>query len=179
MAIIPRLKAALETTSIEHDTHPTRQLRSLDERLYRRSVEKRFLSYVTQDDPSGCWIWHGAKTHDGYGVLSAAGKLWKASRLAYLFFVGEIPEGLFVLHHCDIPACVNPEHLFIGTNQDNANDKVAKGRDHHGEPGKTPTTSTQREEIIRKYQNGDVTQQQLAHDYGLTERRIRRILGRK
>ena len=79
---------------------------------------------------SGCWIWEGTRERKGYGRLGrghSSGQLL-AHRASYELFVGPIPDGMMVLHRCDIPSCVNPEHLFIGTAADNARDEVAKGR---------------------------------------------------
>ena len=78
-----------------------------------------------------CWIWTGKITAYGYGVVR---RRWithneiKAHRYAWILSYGEIPQGLFVLHRCDVRNCVNPKHLFIGTQRDNAKDMWNKGR---------------------------------------------------
>jgi HNH endonuclease len=83
---------------------------------------------------SGCWLWMGTWDRGGYGKISnrEAGKkspvTHKAHRIFYAVMVGEIPDGLFVCHKCDARSCLNPAHLFLGTNQDNINDMYAKGR---------------------------------------------------
>ena len=82
---------------------------------------------------SGCWLWVGHISKDGYGRLRVAGKKELAHRASYRAFIGEIPDTLLVCHKCDNPSCVNPNHLFIGTHQDNMNDKVAKGRQLSGQ----------------------------------------------
>lgn len=85
---------------------------------------------------SQCWSWMGAISSNGYGKFSCyvRGSFYCASahRLAYQYLVGDIPFGMYVLHKCDNPGCVNPEHLFIGTPLDNMRDKVAKGRQQRG-----------------------------------------------
>ena len=75
-----------------------------------------------------CWVWIGAIDRGGYGKLHFAGKLKKAHRLAYELSTGEIAAGLLVLHRCDVRRCCNPAHLFLGTNVENIEDMIAKGR---------------------------------------------------
>lgn len=91
--------------------------------------EERFSAKYTVK-PNGCWVWTGAKV----GLSFNYGKFWykgaydKAHRAAYKMFVGDIPKGLWVLHKCDTPECVNPNHLFLGTRIDNVADMLRKGR---------------------------------------------------
>lgn len=87
---------------------------------------ERFWSKVSCSE--GCWLWTGAKTEKGYGVFGIGKETDKAHRIAWRLSYGPIPKCIFVLHKCDTPACVRPEHLFLGTNQDNVNDMIRKGR---------------------------------------------------
>ena len=82
---------------------------------------------------SGCWEWKGAKRHFGHGDAQYHGKNYKAHRLFWELFKGEIPKGLCVLHSCDNPPCCNPDHLFLGTVLDNNRDKKNKNRQAKGE----------------------------------------------
>ena len=76
--------------------------------------------------PTGCWL-YGGKT-DRYGHVYVRGKIMVAHRVAYELVKGEIPEGMLVCHKCDVPGCCNPDHLWIGTDKDNMQDMVRKGR---------------------------------------------------
>ena len=94
----------------------------------------RFWSKVTKsEDPNDCWIWHGSVFSNGYGAFYAMGQNRKANRVSYAISHGAIPEGLGVLHHCDVKRCVNPSHLYAGDHQQNMNDKVARGRQARGD----------------------------------------------
>lgn len=90
-------------------------------------LKDRFLSKVSKSE-YGCWEWTGNIAGGGYGYIHAEGKLKRAHRVSHELFVGTIPEGLNVLHTCDNRKCVNPAHLFVGTQKDNLLDCYNKGR---------------------------------------------------
>jgi hypothetical protein len=91
-------------------------------------VKERFFQKVREDE-SGCHLWMGARNIWGYGRHKVDGKTCAAHRTAWGLANGSIPEGLLVLHHCDNPCCVNPDHLYVGTQADNMRDMFARGRD--------------------------------------------------
>jgi hypothetical protein len=98
---------------------PYRFGRTLRERLFSRIIK--------QDDE--CWIWTGSKAESGHGHINVGkNKMMKTHRLSWIFLRGPIPDGLCVLHHCDVPACINPDHLYVGTVQNNVDDMWARGR---------------------------------------------------
>jgi hypothetical protein len=112
-----------------------------------QDVFHRFFSHV--EKTQGCWNWLTALSPKGYGITWYKRKKLAAHRLAWIIFVGPIPEGMQVCHKCDNPKCVNPEHLFIGTNYDNVQDKVAKNR-HKGwkyPEEKQPVAQRQRRKV--------------------------------
>ena len=99
--------------------------------IYFKSTnfEERFWSNV--DKSGDCWLWTKCKDTHGYGQLKQAGKLLRAHRVSWTLSNGAIPKGRYILHKCDAPACVRPEHLFLGTAKDNSDDMIAKNRDNH------------------------------------------------
>lgn len=95
--------------------------------------KQRFWKYVDKKPKDDCWNWIGACDKDGYGLIGVNKKLISAHRFSWEIHFDKIPKNLCVLHHCDNPSCVNPHHLFLGTQQDNVDDKVKKNRQARGE----------------------------------------------
>lgn len=110
------------------------------------TLERR--SYT--DPVTGCRIWTGSLSH-GYGQIGFAKRIYKTHRLAWESKYGPIPDGLGVLHHCDNRPCINPEHLFLGTNADNIRDMCSKGRMAHGS---THSSRTRPESVCRGTAHG-------------------------
>ena len=100
----------------------------------RGTIEERFWRFADDLGEDACWPWKGSRLPSGYGRLNVAGKIVGAHRVAHMLFIGPIPEGHEVCHHCDNPPCVNPAHLFDGTHSDNQRDAVAKGVVHNPHP---------------------------------------------
>lgn len=94
---------------------------------------ERFWAKVKKGGPDDCWTWTGSTSARGYGQTSFGGFSMFAHRVSWMIHFGPIPADMYVLHRCDNPPCINPNHLFLGTNQDNYDDRDAKGRVAHGE----------------------------------------------
>jgi len=96
-----------------------------------KSLKERFWRFVKKTDT--CWEWIGRKNRFGYGLIGNRYKDVKAHRISYKIYIGKIPEGMLVIHSCDNPSCVNPEHLRLGTQKENIRDMVKKKRHSFGE----------------------------------------------
>lgn len=96
---------------------------------YRQSLAERFYSHIVINKITGCWDWDGPPGKNGYGTFALTRTNHKsAHKVSYLLTHNSIPEGLNVLHTCDNKICVRPDHLFLGTQQDNVDDMIEKGR---------------------------------------------------
>jgi hypothetical protein len=116
-----------------------------------------------------CWIWTGGLTRGGYAAFTIKRKTWRGARFVWTITNGHIPLGLHVLHSCDNRLCVNPSHLFLGTNQDNIDDKVRKNRQRKGE---TVPNAKLTSEIVKnarnRYNSENITHEQLASELGIS-----------
>ena len=101
-------------------------------------IKQTFESFIEREPMSGCWIWTGMANEAGYGRYRPDGrKKVFAHRAAFEMHKGAIPDGAMVCHVCDNPACVNPDHLYLGSAADNMRDKVARGRSRNQNSVKT------------------------------------------
>lgn len=96
---------------------------------------QRFMDKVEMIPFHECWEWMGGKTR-GYGRIAVGLKTMTTHRFSYITHNGDVPKGLHVLHSCDNPGCVNPKHLFLGTQKDNMDDMIKKGRGRYGKQQK-------------------------------------------
>jgi hypothetical protein len=143
-------------------------------------LNNRFWAKVKKLPDGGCWLWTANKNNSGYGMFRPGGLEQKklAHRLSYAEENGPIPKGegyhgTCVLHKCDTPSCVNPDHLFLGTHKDNMADKVAKGL-HRWGVGKGPLPDEKVREL-RKEMAGGKAVRQLARETGVNRRTLGNI----
>ena len=145
-----------------------------------KTVQERFESKFSKTD--GCWEWTGCKDRCGYGQIKIAGRMHSAHRTAYQLYVGIIPDGLCVCHQCDNPSCVRPDHLFLGTNADNMQDCITKGRfkylvrNQAGESNKSAKLTIAQVQTIRAMYKQGVSQRKLAREFGVAQSNISMIV---
>lgn len=171
------------------------KLTQLNLRNFWSKVNKDGSTMSHMDSP--CWEWTASKTGRGYGHFGITRKLFLAHRVAWTIANGPIPLGLLACHHCDNPSCVNPAHLFLGTNLDNCQDKERKGRGNpargdtngsHTKPerrprgevhGKSKLSDAKVIQIRVAYAAGGVTLRQLSSQFGVHFSAIGRIIRRE
>lgn len=125
----------------------------------------------------GCWIWLGPKK---YGELRIGKKMEKAHRVSWRVYRGEIPEGFYVCHACDVPACINPDHLFLGTQTDNMRDMKAKGRERkRGLSGAANSQARLKEWQVLKIREAARSSTAVAAQFGISSRTVQAIRRRE
>ncbi len=149
-----------------------------------RSIPLNVRFWANVDKTEGCWIWTGGKTVFGYGSISertdGSKRAYNTHRVSYELHYGSIPEGLCVLHRCDNPPCVRPDHLFLGTRKDNIADMDNKGRRVNGQKGNHHKLSESQVRQIRSlYQEGATNQDGLAGMFGVHPSTIHYIVTQK
>jgi antitoxin component HigA of HigAB toxin-antitoxin module len=143
-------------------------------------TEKRFWGKVQRTD--SCWFWLGSRQSNGYGRVMVNYARIPAHRQAWVYTNGTIPMGMWILHKCDTPLCVRPEHLFLGTPKDNTQDMLRKGRfvagrratgeKHHNHT----LTDVQVQEIHDIRETYGSTQQEIARRFGVSQSHVSSIL---
>jgi hypothetical protein len=148
--------------------------------------DDRFWSKCCPEALSGCWLWHASVDRDGYGTFYHETRTIGAHRHAWALSNGPVPAGMFVRHKCDVPACVNPDHLELGTHAQNMRDMTERGRQARGEvlaklkrgelAPHAKLTAAQVSEIRSTYAQGDVTRAELARRYGVSQVQIGNVV---
>lgn len=145
-------------------------------------AEKRFNEQYERDSESGCWIWTGTRHEHGYGQIGVDGKTIGAHRYSYKLHNGEIPDGAFICHKCHNPPCVNPDHLYAGDAETNAQDAVDNGDWPRLTGEKSPGSKLNRETVIEirnVYREGNSTVSELADSYDVSTGTISRAINGK
>ncbi len=140
--------------------------------------------YIDKKSNIECWEWTRSLNTQGYGQMNVGGNPYLAHRIVYELTYNQIPYKLCVLHSCDNPKCCNPEHLFIGSRDDNNKDKKNKGRSYHpnhkGELNQTSKlTCKDIKEIRNLYSTGKYTQKELGNMFGVVRQNIGKIINHK
>ena len=138
-------------------------------------TRERIENKIDRIPESGCWIWTGTITSRGYGQLLSSNKKIYAHRAAFEAFIGEIPDGMVVCHTCDNVHCVNPDHLFLGTQKDNLQDMKKKGRSTHGEKNAQSLLTEANVIVIKSLLSDGWTEAQVAKHYGVSRSNINAI----
>lgn len=139
-----------------------------------KTIKYKFWSRV--EKTKTCWIWKASIVDSGYGHFYLDGKQIRAHRMAWILTKGQIPKNKFVCHHCDIPACVRPAHLFIGTAKDNTQDMINKNRKKFGDTKgeKSCKAKLKNKDVLkirRRLLNKD-THRAIAKDFGVAKSTI-------
>lgn len=139
----------------------------------RLPIAERLFSRIKKDEVTGCWNWTGGKTGGGYGAIGVNNRTELAHRVSYEWHFGQIADGLFVCHRCDNRACINPDHMFLGTQEQNMSDKTAKQRQAKGE-GHGCAKLTEGDVLSIRSSHG-VTLKDLGKRYGVSWQHIWQI----
>lgn len=146
---------------------------SKQKQIHGATITERFLAYLGERPSEGCWEWQGYRDPNGYGRLNIDGKPMLAHRLSWELHCAPVPEGLSVLHKCDNPPCVNPYHLFIGTQLANIADMHRKGRARQGvSRGSEHGCAKLSEDQVREIRASADKRINLASRYGVSRRQM-------
>ncbi|MDY3555321.1 HNH endonuclease signature motif containing protein [Gemmata sp. JC717] len=144
----------------------------------RTSNPARIFDRVTKSE-SGCWLYTGGISSTGYGIASVKGRSAHVHRMAFELRCGEIPDGMCVLHRCDVRRCINPDHLFLGTLADNNRDTMQKDRtdDRRGEKNtQVKFTDEQVKQMRSMYASGLFSQRQIASTFKASQQHVSQIV---
>lgn len=182
MGTITYIRTICQYCGVTFDARPANVKRGWDKHCSPKcaqanrtaTIRANFWTFTNRAD--GCWLWSKGVAADGYAHTVPTAGEHLAHRISWTLTHGPIPDGLKVCHTCDVRHCINPAHLFLGTNADNTADMVQKGRHVHGERHPLHRlTAEQIADIRARYAAGGIPQWKLAEEYGVSQAIISKI----
>ena len=143
-----------------------------DRECFHGTPEERFWHYTHKKGIDECWEWAGNKDKDGYGMMRAGKHMLRPHRFSYELHNGKVADGLFVLHSCNNPACVNPNHLRAGTQTDNMQDRIRSGNCPTGE--KHPMAKVSDEQVLQILASNCIYKE-IAMQFGISISQVQNI----
>ncbi len=158
-----------------------RKIISIQDKLYRFIDTNKMGMWKFNQRGDDCWVWNGAKTKDGYGIIGLRRKGKLAHRVSWEVHLGIIPNGMEVAHTCDNPPCINPSHLFLATHKDNMQDSIRKNRFVYPKPhhGIEHYAAKLTDEVVMEIRKDKRFQKVIASEYGVSQTLISMIKLRK
>lgn len=138
-------------------------------------IKQRLDDNSKRDPDTGCRLWMGYRDPDGYARLRVDGASLRCHRLAWAEANGPIPDGMYILHKCDVRTCINPAHLFLGTHADNMRDMTEKGRRAITASGVMHHAAKLTDEIVRAIRADPRRRREIGAEYGLSDNHVGRI----
>jgi hypothetical protein len=138
-------------------------------------IEQRFWTKVQRAGPDECWLWTASVTGSGYGQIWESWPVrirWDAHKYSWILHFGPVPDGLWVLHTCDVKRCVNPKHLYLGTNSRNLQDALERGQKAIGSQCSFAKLCPDEVQEIRRLKQTGLTQEVLADQFGVSKTTI-------
>lgn len=149
------------------DSHISEMRRAGYEMKYRPNAFDEMYDRVTKTE-SGCWLWTNDAVH-GYGAIRIGRRTFRAHKVSWERNFGPVPDGMYVCHKCDVPACINPQHLFLGTPLDNTRDRMAKKRCNTPRGSRSGSAVLNEDDVreIKRLVASGRTRNSLAREYGV------------
>jgi len=140
------------------------------------TLKERFMNSVNKTD--SCWLWKGKIPAHGYGYIQINKKCYRAHRVSWEIYFGEIPKGMLVCHKCDVPSCVNPDHLFLGSDADNMRDRDEKCRVAHNKGEKCGKSKIKESDVIaiKTLFKSGATQTEIGNKLGINRKNVFNIV---
>jgi DNA-binding transcriptional regulator YiaG len=184
MSVLGEAGRATNAITASNRNHRRRVILATRHICTNETLSEYLTRWSIPEPNSGCWLWLGSVKPKGYGAARWQRRNYRAHRLAWLERHGAIPAGLFVCHRCDVPACINPDHLFLGTHDENMADMVAKERQAKGavhakatnlsnlQRGTNNRSAKLTEGAVRAIRSSSLSLKALAREFGVSKQAI-------